>query len=370
MADRKTRMAIASRAASLMYEGLEKEYFTAKRKAAKQMGIDYRYRPGDLPSNCEIRDQVQSLARLMEGDDRFEVLRSMRLSALSLMRKLKRFRPRLIGSVWTGHIRKDSDIDIHLFSDNASSITDILDEEGLTHATERKRVIKHGEARTFTHIHVYDDHEYELTLYPSDKAHYVFKSSITGKAIERGSIRELEELLRNEKPDCDLESELYDAEEMMNPYEMYDLLLRPLENVKQSKKHHPEGDALYHSLQVFELARQERPYDEEFIVAALLHDIGKAIDPHDHVFAALEALEGLITERTFFLIEHHMDALKYKDGTLGHRARRRLAESEYFEDLMLLRELDSAGRQPGMQVSELEDALDFIRKLEEEFAVR
>ena len=154
----------------------------------------------------------------------------------------------------------------------------------------------------------------------------------------------------------------------MNPYEMYDLLLRPLERVKQSPKYHPEGDALYHSLQVFELARRERPYDEEFIVAALLHDVGKAIDPHDHVFAALEALDGLITDRTFFLIEHHMDAFAYKDGTLGKRARRRLEESEYFEDLMLLRELDSAGRQPGMQVAELEDALDFIQELEEEYA--
>jgi hypothetical protein len=368
MADRKSRMAIASRAASLMYEGLEKEYFSAKRKAAKQMGIDYRYRPGDLPSNSEIRDQVQSLARLMEGDERFEVLRSMRLAALSLMRKLARFRPRLIGSVWTGHIRKESDIDIHLFSDNVSSVTDILDDEGLTHETERKRVIKHGEERIFTHIHVYDDYEYELTLYASDKAHYVFKSSITGKAIERASIRELEEFLQNEKPDSNLEDELMNSEEMMNPYELYDLLLRPLERVKQSPKYHPEGDALYHSLQVFELARRERPYDEEFILAALLHDVGKAIDPYDHVYAALEALNDLITDRTFFLIEHHMDALAYKDGTLGHRARRRLEKSEYFEDLMLLRELDSAGRQPGMPVSELEDALDFIRELEEEFA--
>ena len=61
------------------------------------------------------------------------------------------------------------------------------------------------------------------------------------------------------------------------------MLLQPLEGVKQSPKHHPEGDALYHSLQVFELARDERPYDEEFLLAALLHDVGKAIDPADHV---------------------------------------------------------------------------------------
>ena len=55
---------------------------------------------------------------------------------------------------------------------------------------------------------------------------------------------------------------------------------------------------LYHSLQVFELARDARPYDEEFLLAALLHDVGKGIDPADHVGAALSVLEGLITERT------------------------------------------------------------------------
>ena len=54
---------------------------------------------------------------------------------------------------------------------------------------------------------------------------------------------------------------------------------------------------LYHSLQVFELAREALPYDEEFLLAALLHDVGKAIDARDHVAAGLEALDGHITPR-------------------------------------------------------------------------
>ena len=90
---------------------------------------------------------------------------------------------------------------------------------------------------------------------------------------------------------------------------------------------------LYHSLQVFELARQELPYDEEFLLAALLHDVGKAIDPRDHVAAALEVLEGLITPRTAWLIEHHEEALTYSRGTLGARLRRRLQAAEDFDEL-------------------------------------
>src|SRR5262249_48649930 len=134
-----------------------------------------------------------------------------------------------------------------------------------------------------------------------------------------------------------------------------------------SAKYHPEGDALYHSLQVFELARAARPYDEEFLLAALLHDVGKAIDPADHVTAALQALEGSITERTEALIAMHMDALAYRAGAVGSRAAARLRESEHFDDLMLLRELDSRGRVPGAVVCEVSEALDFIRSLESEY---
>jgi HD superfamily phosphodiesterase len=62
--------------------------------------------------------------------------------------------------------------------------------------------------------------------------------------------------------------------------------------VKQNPVYHPEGDALYHSLQVFELARQQVPWDEEFLLAALLHDVGKAIDPADHVAAGDRGIGG------------------------------------------------------------------------------
>jgi len=48
--------------------------------------------------------------------------------ALRLMRLLSRFRPRLIGSVMTGHVRAGSDIDLHLFSDSIDAITDVLDD--------------------------------------------------------------------------------------------------------------------------------------------------------------------------------------------------------------------------------------------------
>jgi hypothetical protein len=245
-------------------------------------------------------------------------------------------------------------------------VADLLEQAGLQYDLERKQVVKHGEARVFTHVHVYDRFNFELTVYPEDKAHYVFRSSVTGKAIERASIRELEELLQREYPDLDLDGELAAAEANADPWPVFRRLLLPLENVQGARSYHPEGDALYHSLQVFEQARERRPNDEEFLLAALLHDVGKGLDPSRHVEAALEALEGLITERTHFLIAHHMNAHAHRAGTLGHRLRRELEASEDFEDLMLLRECDSAGRVPGADVPTVDEALDYLRELERE----
>src|SRR5262245_37395061 len=312
MSDAKLRYAIALEAARLMYERVETEYFTAKRKAAQRL-CRGNVKPGDLPSNAEIREQIQVFARIHEGSRRTEDLRDMRLAALRMMRLLRPFRPRLIGSVMTGHVRKGSDIDLHVFTSSAALVTDVLAKEGYQYDVERKQIVKHQEARIFTHIHVYDRFNYELTVYAEDLAHYVFKSSITGKAIERASIHELEELMAREYPDLDLEAQL--EEEVEDPYPLFRLLLLPLEKVRQAPLHHPEGDVLYHSLQVFELAREHRPYDVEFMLAALLHDVGKGIDPRDHVAAGLSVLEGLISDRTRFLIEHHMHALEHKRGT-------------------------------------------------------
>src|SRR3954470_7406311 len=120
MQQTKLRRQIAWEAARLMYSREEAEYYRAKQKAAHRICQGW-VKPADLPSNAEIRDEIQSFARLYEGEKRLDQLRDMRVHALTVMRLLARFRPRLIGSVFTGHIRQGSDIDIHVFSDSVES---------------------------------------------------------------------------------------------------------------------------------------------------------------------------------------------------------------------------------------------------------
>lgn len=152
----------------------------------------------------------------------------------------------------------------------------------------------------------------------------------------------------------------------LDRFQYFAILLAPLEEVKQDPEKHPEGDVLYHSLQVFELARDRLPYDEEFLLAALLHDVGKAIDRRNHIEAGLQALEGFISPRTSWLIEHHTEANNLRKGDIGVRTRRRLEASEDFEELMLLSECDQEGRCRGVRVSDVEEALEFIQALADE----
>ena len=362
MANEKLRRQIVFEAARLMYHRYETEYYRAKMKAARKICQGW-VKPSDLPSNREIRDEIQRFAYMHEGDDRKKHLLDMRIEALRMLRLLKSFKPRIIGSTLTGHIRQGSDIDIHVFSSSVEAIVGVLDYEGMAYDVEHKRVRKHGEERVFTHFHIQDRFPIELTMYPPDKAHYVFKSSITGKGIERASLAEFEALLEREYPALSLDDAIAQAETKVDRFQVYRALLLPLEGVKQPRKYHPEGDALYHSLQVYDLARDELPYDEEFQLAALLHDVGKAIDPGDHVGAALEALREVCTERTLWLIEHHMEAHAIHGGTIGARARRRFQQNENFEELLLLGECDRAGRVAGVEVPDLDQALDDLREL-------
>ncbi len=147
-------------------------------------------------------------------------------------------------------------------------------------------------------------------------------------------------------------------------FDRYRRLVLALEQVKLNPQFHPEGDCLNHTLQVFELVRHERPYDEEFLLAALLHDVGKAIDRKDHIAAGLAALGSDITPRTCWLIEHHTEANQLAEGRLGVRAKRRLEADENFEDLSVLSKCDRGGRQRNVQIPEVDEVIDYLRELD------
>jgi len=131
-------------------------------------------------------------------------------------------------------------------------------------------------------------------------------------------------------------------------------LLENLQSVEQSPTYHPEGNALYHSLQVFEcaLADSNNPI---LWTAALFHDVGKAMDYPNHAQDGADALEGLLDPHTCWLIRHHLDLLIHPKKT-----RKRLKGSTELYHLEKLRKWDLQGRNPNIEVMDIPQALELL----------
>ena len=141
----------------------------------------------------------------------------------------------------------------------------------------------------------------------------------------------------------------------LDQYRSYLLsLLNALDGVKQPPKHHPESDALYHSLQVFHLAYSQSR-DPELWAAALFHDIGKSEDQRHHADVGAEMVTGILPKRTTWLVQHHLDLLEFPGKT--HQT---WAGTCQLRDLILLRRWDQNGRSEYAQVMSPDDALGLV----------
>jgi predicted HD phosphohydrolase len=132
------------------------------------------------------------------------------------------------------------------------------------------------------------------------------------------------------------------------------VLLAALDGISQSPKYHPEGDALYHSLQVFELAMRATD-DRDLWAAALFHDVGKAEGGPMHDEIGADLLDGLLSDRAVWLVRHHLDLLKD-----SRRTRQRLHGTPELLDLERLRKWDLGGRRSNARVLPMEDALALL----------
>jgi hypothetical protein len=201
------RAAIAQLAAQIMYGEDVKQYFTAKRLAAKRLlgtaagAKTTRYRPKDLPSNGEIKQALLELVTEIEGTARTMRLFAMRIVALEAMEALPEFMPRLIGSVATGHVRAGSDVDIHVFAWDAADVEARVRQLAWTHETHRVSILKQGKVMEFTHVLVADVFPIELTVYPPNELRNRPRSSTDGKPIVRIRDTALRKICEKEHPE-------------------------------------------------------------------------------------------------------------------------------------------------------------------------
>jgi len=100
------------------------------------------------------------------------------------------------------------------------------------------------------------------------------------------------------------------------------------------------------TLQGYRVSRQEHALqsatralrdgaEEEMVVAALLHDIGDALAPWNHSAFAAAILRPYVSERTWWIVQHHglFQSYYYAHHCGGDRnARERFRDHRWFED--------------------------------------
>lgn len=355
MPSKRIRQRIAKDAARLLYEGQEQELAEARLRAMRDSGFPERVTRRNIPRAREILDCVDALTLEHEGEHRPANQRETHLSALKLLWQLAPFDPRLV-SADAGAGSCSATILLDVACGDSAGVRRFLDALGVAYVTEDPP----SNAEQGYRFQGRTARQSQLTVQLT-----VHVTPIAGAAPARtgATADEFEAFIRRAYPDADLEALRNGDETWADPYVVFSLLLQRLEGVKQKPEHHPEGDALYHSLQAFDLAREQFPYDEEFLQAALLHDVGKGIDSARHVESAVEALHGLISPRTEFLIRHHAAARRLRDGSLSGRLRDELLSSPWRADLMALLEIDDAARRPGVAAPSASEAIDYLRSL-------
>ena len=348
------REKIAFQAARLMCDAAALGYEAARQEAIRTLGCG-KISPRQLPTKKEIRAKLVLLSRDQQVVLRHRLFKEL----LVVMRRLRAFHPQVDAKIRTVPIVPDARFEIKVIDAPVETIVCLLPK------ATRVPVEKAQDSGLQTGCPseercIYLEGEFFLCV-------RIGKDEVDALQKPHMGIVELESEIKI----LDTESEREVMEMASSPpdrFVQFATLLWPLEEVILSPTLHPEGDALYHSLQVFQLALDARPYDEEFLLAALLHDVGKAIDPEDHVAAGLAALNGCVSERTAVLIELHPQAHRYLDSTLGVRARRRLEANPNFEELLLFAECDKKGRQCGIAVPDVEQVLEQIRSMSDTYS--
>jgi len=192
------RERVAQLAAQLMAEHGIQDFGLAKRKAARQMGVEDGH---NLPGNQEIELALKSYQALYHSESHPARLRLLREIALDTMRMLADYHPYLTGSVLNGTAGPHSDINLQLFTDNEKEFELYLMQRNIPFKQGQRQVHRHGGVKNIPSFTLnLDDADVEIAIYPEDELRSVPRGQADGRGPKRAKLAQVEALLDGASP--------------------------------------------------------------------------------------------------------------------------------------------------------------------------
>ena len=195
--DLQLRQRIAQASARLMIQEGINDYHLAKCKAAAQLGVLNKHH---LPSNSEIEQEILLYQRLFQPHTHSLHLNHLRYTALQMMRLLKPFNPRLVGSVLEGTAHQNSEIMLHLFTHSPEEVAFLLMEKQIPYQLSERR-FRFPKPITYPcYQFIAGEHSVALVIFNIDDVRWSPPSPVDGKPMRRADLRMVENLLKEYVP--------------------------------------------------------------------------------------------------------------------------------------------------------------------------
>ncbi len=173
-----------------------RDFQSAKRKATSRLALDDAR---DLPTNEEIEQALQQHLQLFHGQTLAHDVRRLRQLALEAMQFLSDFEPRLVGSVLSGTVAAETEIQLHVRADTPEQVDGFLREHGIPFRMTERRLRFGGDRQQMIPSYRFtaDGVNIELYVFRPEDAREMPLSPVDGRPMQRASARDVEALLQD-----------------------------------------------------------------------------------------------------------------------------------------------------------------------------
>ncbi len=192
--DKQLRVRMSQESARIIMESGIKDYFQAKKKAAKLVGCRDRKL---FPSNQEIEQALQAYQSLFYAETQSQTLVQQRRAALEAMHLLKAFTPRLVGRVLLGTAMSHSTIVLHVFSDSSEAVMIFLLDRNIPFESGLRQLYSNQKEGKDYPIYTFEAGNYsiQLVVFPVIGLREAPRSPVDGKRMERADSATVEAIL-------------------------------------------------------------------------------------------------------------------------------------------------------------------------------